>query len=128
MPSIRHNRPLTRAFSLIELIVSLVIILSLMGATFHALATCRRIQKRNEILTALSLRSNAELARMQATPWQDMKAGTRPLADPQMPDTKGEVTIKDVPGLDLKEITVRLSRNPSIGPCEIKISTWRGRQ
>jgi prepilin-type N-terminal cleavage/methylation domain-containing protein len=114
-----------RAVTLIELLVTLVILTALIGSTLYAVSTARRVRARNEILTALTLRANSDLARLRAEPWDNLREGTRRLEDPARPDAAGRAEVRDVPGLALKEITVQWRQETPAGPCRVTLATWR---
>ena len=114
-----------RAVTLIELLVTLVILTALIGSTLYAVSTARRVRARNEILTALTLRANSDLARLRAEPWDRLREGTRRLEDPARPDAAGQAVVRDVPGLALKEITVQWRQETPAGPCRVVLATWR---
>jgi len=116
-----------RAVTLIELLVTLVILTALIGSTLYAVSTARRVRARNEILTALTLRANSDLARLRAEPWDSLREGTRRLEDPARPDAAGQAEVRDVPGLALKEITVQWRLETPAGPCRVTLATWRDR-
>jgi len=116
-----------RAVTLIELLVTLVILTALIGSTLYAVSTARRVRTRNEILTALTLRANSDLARLRAEPWDSLREGTRRLEDPARPDAAGQAEVRDVPGLALKEITVQWRLETPAGPCRVTLATWRDR-
>jgi len=124
----RPNRPFSpprRATTLVELLVALVILTALIGSTLYAISTARRVRTRNEILTALTLRANSDLARLRAEPWDNLREGTRRLEDPARPDAAGQAEVRDVPGLALKEITVQWRQETPAGPCRVVLATWR---
>ena len=114
-----------RATTLVELLVALVILTALIGSTLYAISTARRVRTRNEILTALTLRANSDLARLRAEPWGNLREGTRRLEDPARPDAAGQAEVREVPGLALKEITVQWRQETPTGPCGVELATWR---
>jgi len=117
-----------RATTLIELLVALVILTALIASTLYAVSTARRVRARNEILTALTLRANSDLARLRAEPWDNLREGTRRLEDPARPDAAGQAEVRDLPGLALKEITVQWRQETPAGPCRVTLATWRDRE
>jgi prepilin-type N-terminal cleavage/methylation domain-containing protein len=125
MPSYPVLRLPRRGVTLIELIVALAILTALILSSFHAIGTARRVRARNQTMTQLTLRANSDVARLRAEPWENLREGTTPLSDPARPGVTGEAAVRGVPGLALKEITVRWKEDTPGGPCEVVLCTWR---
>jgi prepilin-type N-terminal cleavage/methylation domain-containing protein len=127
------GRSFRRGLTLVEMIVTITLVTILAIANLHALATARRVSKRDEVMTELAMAANAQLARVRDLPWGQIAEGTSSMGPeelgalglPEPSQVRGEMTVRPVLGPDLLEITVRLERQTIMGPAVVTLATWR---
>ncbi|MBN1866545.1 type II secretion system protein [Candidatus Sumerlaeota bacterium] len=122
-----------RGMTLIELIVVVALASILVVGGLKTIATARRIAYLDEVKTELALATQSEMARLRATPWEELPEGESALDSAALgalgfdPDdkTRGTFEVHRTETPDLKEITVRMERQTPLGPARVEMFTWR---
>ena len=104
----RHSR--RGAILLAELIVTVGLLTGVLAVGMRAVATARHLRERAAVMTHLY--APAEIADL----------GLKPT-----PGLSGVVTVRAVPGLELREVGVRLECPTASGLAKAELATWRGK-
>lgn len=132
---IRSRHRASRAMSLVELIVAVALMTGVALVNLRVLSSVRRVSKLDEAKTRLALAAHAQLARLRAVPWEDLPEGRKAFEKKDLEslgldaarEISGEVAVRDVEGLELKEITVRLEWKTTMGTFSEEMALWRGK-
>ncbi len=136
MTHVSLHTPARRGLTLVELSISVALSAVLVAASLDLVGTVRRTAALDTARSKLALAAQAQLARLCATPWDNLKIGETPLSgdnlrewgfDEETEKIEGRIRVRDVEGLDLREIQVFLVYHSIYGPLEQTLSVWRGR-
>ncbi|HPS01469.1 MAG TPA: prepilin-type N-terminal cleavage/methylation domain-containing protein [Candidatus Sumerlaeota bacterium] len=125
-----------RGVTLLEMMIAGVLVTILIAASFSLVSTTRRTTTLDTARTELAQAAHTQLTRLRATPWDNLKVGETTLSPDDLrglglekegEKTKGQVRVRDVEGLPLREIEVHLVYDSVMGPLEQTFSIWRGR-
>ena len=125
-----------RGVTLLEMMIAGVLVTILIAASFSLVSTTRRTTTLDTARTELAQAAHTQLTRLRGTPWDNLKVGETTLSpddlrglglEKEAEKTKGQVRVRDVEGLPLREIEVHLVYDSVMGPLEQTFSIWRGR-
>ena len=123
------------AILLTELMVSVALLTGVLAAGMRTVVTARHLSERDAAMTQLFAAAQTQVARLGAADWGTLAEGERALTPAELtdlglkvlPGLTGTVTVRAVPGLDLREIVVRLERPVTSGSAKAELATWRGK-
>ncbi len=127
-----HNLGVT----LLEMMIAGTLATMLIAASFSLVSTTRRTAMLDTTRTQLAQAAHTQLARLQAASWDSLKVGETALSaddlrglglEDDFDKIKGQVRVREVEGLELREIQVHLVYDSVAGPLEQTLSIWRGR-
>lgn len=118
-----QSRPASdnNGFTLIEVLISLVIMATVLVAVFKLHAQSLSISATTQFHTTAALLSHAKLTEIKSTPFAELTSESGGFAQP-FADYRWQATIEDIAADNLGQINTQLKKSPSPS-CSVRIST-----
>jgi Tfp pilus assembly protein FimT len=125
-----------RGVTLLEMMIAGALATILIASSFSLVSTTRRTAMLDTTRTELAQAAHTQLSRLRAASWDSLKVGETSLSaddlrglglEDDIEKIKGQILIRAVEGLELREIQIHLVYDSVAGPLEQTFSIWRGR-